>query len=185
MTVKWPRNRTEGPQGSSRTYFKSRNQPDARPCVSGAPVAAEGWDGLLKKKKWKIASHFQRTVLRCDRQVAQELNRGASRVIPDLLQVQEPTRRRQIPVFACLTPPWRPKARFLPETLQFPRWTVLRCDRRQMAQELNSGASRVIPDLLQVQEPTGCAPLRVWRPRGGRRVGWPLKKRSRKSPLIS
>ena len=124
MTVKWPRNRTEGPQGSSRTYFKSRNQPDARPCVSGAPVAAEGWDGLLKKKKWKIASHFQRTVLRCDRQVAQELNRGASRVIPDLLQVKQPTRRRQIPVFACLTPPWRPKARFLPETLQFPRWTV-------------------------------------------------------------
>ena len=60
----------------------------------------------------------------------------------------------------------------VPETLQFPRWTVLRCD-RQMAQELNSGASRVIPDLLQVQEPTGCAPLRVWRPRGGRRVGWP------------
>ena len=69
-----------------------------------------GWP--LKKKKWKIASHFQRTVLRCDRQVAQELNRGASRVIPDLLQVKQPTRRRQIPVFACLTPPWRPKARF-------------------------------------------------------------------------
>ena len=58
----------------------------------------------------------------------------------------------------------------VPETLQFPRWTVLRCDRRQMAQELNSGASRVIPDLLQVQEPTGCAPLCVvvkfdWSPR--------------------
>ena len=39
-----------GPQGSFRTCFRSRNQPDARPCVSGAPVAAEGWGGLKKKE---------------------------------------------------------------------------------------------------------------------------------------
>ena len=52
----------------------------------------------FKKKKQKIASHFQRTMLRCDRQVAQELNRGASRVIPDLLQVKQPTRYRPLHV---------------------------------------------------------------------------------------
>ena len=38
--------------------------------------------------------NFQWTVLRCDRQVAQELNRGASRVIPDLLQAPLPIFKR-------------------------------------------------------------------------------------------
>ena len=84
----------------------------------------------------------------------------------------------------CLTPPWRQKAGgravfcrkpFL-EPVNF-QWTVLCCD-RQVAKEPNRGASRGIPDLLQVQEPAGCAPLCVWRPRGGRRVGWGgLKKK--------
>ena len=63
--------------------------------MSDAPVAAKGW--------WRAVSclkpfNFQWTVLRCDRQVAQELNRGASRVIPDLLQVQEPTGCRPLHV---------------------------------------------------------------------------------------
>ena len=72
----------------------------------------------------------------------------------------------------CLTPPWRQKAGgravfclkpFLELSCLKPfnfHWTVLRCD-RQVAQELNRGASRVIPGLLQVQEPTGCRPLHV------------------------
>ena len=130
--------------------------------------------------------NFQWTVLCCDRQVAKEPNRGASRVIPDLLQAP-------LPAVCAPLCAWRPRSgRRVGWPFKKKKWkiashfqrTVLRCD-RQVAQELNRGASRVIPDLLQVQEPTGCAPLRVWRPRGGRRVGWPLKKRSRKSPLIS
>ena len=39
--------------------------------------------------------NFQWTVLRCDIQVAQELNRGGARVIPDLLQAPLPIFKRR------------------------------------------------------------------------------------------
>ena len=57
--------------------------------MSDAPVAAKGWWEGMKPV------NFQWTVLRCDIQVAQELNRGGARVIPDLLQAPLPIFKRR------------------------------------------------------------------------------------------
>ena len=57
--------------------------------MSDAPVAAKGWWEGIKPV------NFQWTVLRCDIQVAQELNRGGARVIPDLLQAPLPIFKRR------------------------------------------------------------------------------------------